>query len=98
MAHQKKRNALPAERARLGQAFTGYTAAKPLNVFIATIDTPAELVSGNYFPTTDSVFIDAKDVGDKSKLEAAIRLPGQYLMGGPRQVPQSVRRVPARMT
>jgi hypothetical protein len=73
---------IATERARLGQAFKGYTAAKPLNVFIATIDSPAELASGNYFPTTDSVFINAKDVGDKSKLEAAIRLPGQYLMGG----------------
>jgi hypothetical protein len=73
---------IATERARLGQAFKGYTAAKPLNVFIATIDSPAELASGNYFPTTDSVFINARDVGDKSKLEAAIRLPGQYLMGG----------------
>lgn len=70
------------DRARLKEAFTGFTAGKPFNVFIATIDSPGELLSGVYVPTTDQVFVDIKDVGDKSKLQAAIRLPLQNLVGG----------------
>jgi len=70
------------ERARLGEAFKGLTSSKPLNIFIATQDSPAELMTGKYIPVTDTVYIDAKDVGDKTKLEAAIRLPLQNLAGG----------------
>lgn len=70
------------DRARLKEAFTGFTTGKPFNVFIATIDSPGELLSGVYVPTTDQVFVDIKDVGDKSKLQAAIRLPLQNLVGG----------------
>ena len=70
------------ERARLGEAFRGLTPSKPLNIFIATLDSPSEILTGKYIPYTDSVYIDAKDVGDKSKLEAAIRLPLQNLAGG----------------
>lgn len=70
------------DRARLKEAFAGLTAAKPLNIFIASIDSPAELATGKYIPYTDQVYINVADVGNKAKLEAAIRLPLQNLAGG----------------
>jgi hypothetical protein len=70
------------ERARLGEAFKDLTSSKPLNIFIATQDSPAELLTDKYIPYTDSVYINANDVGDKTKLEAAVRLPLQNLAGG----------------
>jgi hypothetical protein len=70
------------ERARLGEAYRGLTTSKPLNIFIATLPSPAELLSDRYIPYTDRVYIDAKDVGNRAKLEAAIRLPLQNLVGG----------------
>jgi Domain of unknown function (DUF4157) len=70
------------ERARLGEAFRDLTTTKPLNIFIATLPNQSEMVSGQFVPTTDTVYIDAKDVGNKSKLEAAVRIPLQNLKGG----------------
>lgn len=69
------------ERARLGEAYQGLTTLKPLNIFIATLPSRDELLSDRYFPVTDRVFINANDVGDRAKLEAAVRLPLQNLVG-----------------
>lgn len=85
--------ALKQDRARLNEAFNNFPASKPLNIFIATLDSPAELISGKYVPTTDSVYVDVKDIGNRSKLEAAIRLPLQNLAGG--IVPKSGQHVQA---
>jgi hypothetical protein len=70
------------ERARLGEAYQGLTSSKPLNIFIATQSSPGELLSDRYIPVTNRVYINANDVGDRAKLEAAIRLPLQNLVGG----------------
>ena len=79
---EKAERRIKQERARLGEAYQGLTASKPLNIFIATLESPSELASDHYIPHTDRVFIDAKDVGDPAKLQAAIRVPLQNLVGG----------------
>jgi hypothetical protein len=69
-------------RARLKEALRGFDDAHPLNVFIATLESPAELGALHPPPTTDRIFVDAADVGDEAKLQAAIRMPIRHVLGG----------------
>ncbi len=71
-----------AVRAQLKHALSVFTATRPLNVYIAVDLSPSELLSGQLAATTDRVFVDAKDVGDSTKLQAAVRLPLTMLQGG----------------
>ncbi len=65
-------------RARLKEAARGLTAAKPLRILIASSDMEA-LYTLRF--QTAAIFIRKEDIGDESKLEAAIRLPLVAFLG-----------------
>jgi len=69
-------------RARLKEALGGFDDAHPLNVFIATLESGAELGAEHPPPTTDRIFVNAADVGDEARLQAAIRMPLRHVLGG----------------
>lgn len=69
-------------RARLKEPFRAL-AKKPLNVFIATQLTVGEMMSRSPLAfQTDQIYVRAEDLGDRSKLQAAIRVPLIALTGG----------------
>ncbi|MEZ5351531.1 MAG: DUF4157 domain-containing protein [Bryobacteraceae bacterium] len=78
----KKRNEEETQRARLKEVLKGFTTSHPLNVYLAP-ETRKETISGQYFPITAQVWVNMADVGDATKLQTAMRLPFQHILGGP---------------
>lgn len=70
-----KQNALFAEVFR-------QLVASPLNIFIASYDSPKEARTSKYAAETGRVYIDLNDVGNPKKLKAAIRMPLTIIAGG----------------
>lgn len=82
MIHEEER-----VRARLMEGFRELS-VRPLNVFIATELTLAEKMS--LVPLaggrTEQIYVSADDIGNRSKLQAAVRIPLLVLVGGKRGV------------
>lgn len=71
-------------RARLKEAGRNLD-GRTLNIFIATNLSSAELMSpGTPSPSTSQIYVRPADIGDRSKLQAAIRIPLISLTGGTR--------------
>ena len=78
----EKRKADLALRARLKEPLRTLN-KKTLNIFIASDLTVAEKMSlAPLTLKTEQIFVNANDIGDKSKLQAAIRIPLVVLLGG----------------
>lgn len=70
------------ERAELSEAFLNYPATAPLNIFIDTASIITTLKTNTISAYTDNVYVNLADVGNRSKLKAAILVPDLLLNGG----------------
>lgn len=70
-------------RARLKEATRGFTAERPLNVFITSDwDMKLSEMAGRLALTTQPAWISVADLDDPAKLQAAVRVPFLALFGG----------------
>jgi hypothetical protein len=76
-----EKKAIDEDRARMKELFKGFTADKPLNIYLAP-ETEREFQSGKYVPTTAQVWVSMGDVGDAAKLKTAMRIPLHHILGG----------------
>ena len=81
-ANQAERHEQQRSRARLREAMSGWNSSSPLHIFISTEASLIEARSGHVGPLTDKVHIRLQDIGDPTRLQAAIRMSLTMIQGG----------------
>lgn len=94
-ASRAERREQKTVRAQLTEAMTSLGRPSPLNVFIATEPSHQELLGGQVAALTDSVFVNLQDVGNLTRLQAAIRMPLLMLRGGVLPAGGRIQQIPA---
>jgi hypothetical protein len=80
-------------RARLKETLK-FTKNNPFNIYLTSTPSHEELTSGEAYPTTAKIYVNIKDVGDKSKLQPAIRVPVKAIVKGMSAAEGSVEKGP----